>query len=88
MNLKSIYFLREVLVMDGDGKDTIAYEFSYDNGGHREPHFYFVSDTDTSQASALYLAWGGIRADGYRQGSTVKSPGSPFIQSKGLWRKD
>jgi hypothetical protein len=88
MNIQRIHFLREVLVTDANGHDTSAFEFSYDNGGDREPHFFGIADADRSQVRALYAAWGGSRLDGYRRGSTVKSPGSPFIQSKGLWRKN
>jgi hypothetical protein len=82
MNLRRIHFLREVLVSNANGKDTIAFEFTYDNGGGREPHFFGVTDDDLPEARTLYAAWGGSRPHGSRYGTTVKGPGSPFIQSR------
>jgi len=87
LNIRRIHFLREVLVSDANGQDSITFEFTYDNGGGRAPHFFGVTDDDLPQARALYAVWGGRRLHGYRYGSTVKGPGSPFIQSRNAGEK-
>lgn len=88
MNIQRIRYLREVLVADDKGKDTIGMEFSYDSGVGQAPHFLGVPDADLAQARALYAAWGGSRPEGDRKGTIVKGPWIPFIQSKSIWRKN
>jgi hypothetical protein len=73
MDIQRIRFLREVLVTNTKGQQSITMEFSYDSG-ERPPRFFGVPDDDVSRARALYVAWGGSRPEGYRRGTTVKSP--------------
>lgn len=88
MNIRKIRFLREVMVTDAQGQDTIKMEFSYDRDLDRTPHFFEVPASEIRKARALYAAWGGRRAEGYRQGTTVKGPWIPFIQSKSMRRQN
>lgn len=74
MDIQRILFLREVVVTDGNGKTTIALEFSLDSGADRTPRFFGVPDDDLPQARLLNQQWGGSRPEGYRVGSTVPRP--------------
>lgn len=88
MNIQKVRFLREVLVTDAKGHDTITMEFSYDSDLERTPHFFEVPAQDVPKARSLYAAWGGRRTVGHRQGTTVNGPWIPFIQSKSMWRQN
>ncbi len=83
MDIKRVRFLREVVVTDAQGRDTISLEFSYDSGVGRAPYFLAVPVEQISQARSLYHAWGGSRQAGERVGTTVRGPWIPSIQSKG-----
>lgn len=82
MDLRRIYFLREVLATDAAGRDILIMEFSYENRNQGKARFFEVPDDDLLQARVLYAAWGGIRPAGYRRGTTVKRPWVPVIQSE------
>jgi hypothetical protein len=87
VDINRIQFLREILVADGNGKRMSTMEFSYDSGDERAPHFFGVPDDDIPETRALYSAWGGNRPEGYQIGTTVRSPWSPVIPLKSIWKK-
>ncbi|HZQ08808.1 MAG TPA: hypothetical protein VFD70_19655 [Anaerolineae bacterium] len=88
MDIEHLCWLREIVVTDVKGQERVQMEFSYDNGIHRAPHFFPVPPQDLTEARALYQAWGGIRAPGYRRGTTAKGPSKPFAPSIQLWREN
>lgn len=88
MNIRKIRFLRERLVTDTRGQDTIKMEYSYDSDLDRTPHFFEVPAPELRKARALYAAWGGKRTAGDRVGTTVEGPWIPFIQLKSMWRQN
>lgn len=87
MDIEHLCWLREFLVTNKVGNDVIAMEFSYDNGMKRTPHFFRVPPEDLIEARLLYHEWGGIRAEGYRRGTTVKGPSVPFAPSIKVWNR-
>ncbi len=82
MDTQQIRFLREIEVRDDQGQKTIMMEFSCDDGARRTPRFFEIPNDDLTQARALYLAWGGSRPEGYRIGTTVRSPSWPAFPSR------
>lgn len=87
MDSEHLCWLREILVTDAKGQDAVAMEISYDSGRGRTPHFFRVPHEDMPEARALYKEWGGIRAEGFRRGTTAKGPSVPFAPSISVWRK-
>ncbi len=82
MDVQQIRFLREIEVTDAQDQKQITLEFSCDDGIRRSPHFFRIPDEDLTAARALYLTWGGSRPEGYRIGSTVRSPLWPAFPSR------
>jgi len=87
MDIEQICWMREYVVRDPKGLDSIRIEVSYDDGRGRTPHFFRIPPDDLPQASALYLKWGGVRYAGTRRGNTVKGPSVPFAPSVKIWRE-
>jgi hypothetical protein len=87
MDVEHICWMREYVVTDAKGLDSIRMEFSYDNGRGRTPHFFRVPPQDLAQARALYLEWGGVRDVGMQRGNTVRGPSLPFAPSIKVWRQ-
>lgn len=88
MDSQRVYFLRELLTRDAKGQDVLIMEFSYENGSRRAPRFFEVPDAEVLKARVLYAAWGGIRLEGYRRGTTVQRPWVPAILWKNTWREN
>ena len=88
MNVEQICWLRERLELVPGGGDRVMVEFSCDPGTGRTPHFFRVQETDLAHARSLYREWGGVRANGYRIGTTVRGPGIPAAQSIRIWRQN
>ncbi len=88
MDIEHLCWLREIVVTDAKGLDTVGLEFSYDTGRAQTPRFFRVPAVDVTQARSLYQEWGGTRPDGYRRGSTVKGPSRPFAPSIQVWREN
>ena len=86
MIIEQITWLRERVVTNRQGEDTLAMEFSCDSGYGRTPQFFTVKVEDLREARLLYRAWGGDRPEGYRVGTTVKGPGKPRTPSIRIWR--
>ncbi len=82
MDIQQIRFLREIEVTDHEGRKTIQMEFSCDDGVQQTPHFFGIAEDDLSAAQSLYQAWGGSRPEGYRVGTTVRSPLWPAYPSR------
>ncbi len=82
MDIQRIRFLREIEVTDTQGQKASTLEFSCDDGAGRAPHFFRIPEDDLAAARTLYAAWGGTRPQGYRIGSTVRSPLWPAFPSR------
>lgn len=85
MDIEHLCWLREFVMTDAKGNDLVAMEFSYDSGRARTPHFFRVPPEDTLEARSLYQKWGGIRAEGYRRGTTAQGPSVPFARPRRIW---
>lgn len=88
MDVEHLCWMRELLVADPKGNDTVRMEVSYDDGRGRTPQFFRVPEEDVTQARALYKEWGGFRDPQYRQGTTAKGPGKPVLPSIKIWREN
>ncbi len=74
MNASRVNFLREYLEASGTEPMVVRFEFSYDDGWARTPHFFGVPDGEHGLARQLYLDWGGRREPGARVGTTARRP--------------
>jgi hypothetical protein len=88
MDIEHLCWLREILVAEPAGGDTVGMEFSYDNGTLRVPRFFRVPQAEVAQARTLYQEWGGIRSPEYRRGTTAKGPSNPFAPSIKIWKEN
>jgi hypothetical protein len=83
MDINKIHFIREILVMDHQGKTIPSMQFSYDNASYLQPSFMNVPSTDQAQVRKLYEQLGGGRHEGWWSGSTVIIPNRSFWAN--LW---
>lgn len=74
MDLKNVRHLREVLVIDAQGKKSCIMQYSSQNTYHFRPNFVEVPMDDQARARELYLEWGGQRREGVSIGMPVIIP--------------
>lgn len=71
INFKNVHHLREVLVIDDQGKVTSAMQYSTQKISRFRPDFAEVPFSDQAMARELYKQAGGHRRDGMRIGLEV-----------------
>ncbi len=74
MDLKNVRHLREVLVINAQGKTISRMQYSSQNASHFRPAFSEVPIEDQARARELYLRWGGCRRAGIKIGMPVVIP--------------
>lgn len=74
MDLKNVRHLREILIINAQGKPTGMMQYSSQNASHFRPNFVEVPLVDQARARDLYLRWGGCRREGIKIGMTIIIP--------------